>query len=620
MSFNRTNDNIKANNKMVKKQYKYDRQMRTYSWKQSLDNYERAQDLVDLNVKNDQRVTDYRNQTNADNYNYQTQLQVNQYKDQVEAYNRSVEDFKTQKGLNKEAYKIGLDAEKRQRSESLIANLFENRADELKFDEQQTALGYEKNQQKLKLAQQKTQTSLGKQDIKIQQKAQDKIFSEQQKIADLQINQLDNERIANQKSLTNQLDQLNTDRQLTQDLNEQNQKITDLRKDRIDKDKDILNTQMGTAERDREAVSEQDVADKALYELDKNALNIQRDRVESEAAFALGKIDRGYAQQKSQNISQRMNNYVEQVRAKGQLAAQGRRGQSADAQQQSALSAYGRQQSDLVQSLVFASQDKSAARDQTQANLEFDLAQISNQKSKLNLQRRKQRIERDRKLGGFDDAISTLKDRKSQLQTDKKITSKEQKKADLSTKAQVAKLDSQKSEAKNKASLQEKALKTSSKIAQRGKSVDSFKKQQQDLLNENQKSRLESALDATREEVKLAKSNIEDRMGLSEREWERNQDVFKANNKSARTAFKAAKQKLRLDKSAANIAARANVMMKPTQPPALPVPQQIPYTKFLKPSRPIKPPKPIRGAMGKTSIWNSVGDAVNTSLKIMSFF
>jgi hypothetical protein len=36
------------------------------------------------------------------------------------------------------------------------------------------------------------------------------------------------------------------------------------------------------------------------------------------------------------------------------------------------------------------------------------------------------------------------------------------------------------------------------------------------------------------------------------------------------------------------------------------------------PLEPIKPPKPLKGALGKTSVWNTVGDGFNAALQVAS--
>ena len=75
-----------------------------------------------------------------------------------------------------------------------------------------------------------------------------------------------------------------------------------------------------------------------------------------------------------------------------------------------------------------------------------------------------------------------------------------------------------------------------------------------------------------------------------------------------------------MDEYGANLAAHSKVLSKPKAPVALPVPNKIPQTVFPVPSRPKAGPKPIKGALSKTSVWNDVGDVFNAGLQITSIF
>ena len=55
-------------------------------------------------------------------------------------------------------------------------------------------------------------------------------------------------------------------------------------------------------------------------------------------------------------------------------------------------------------------------------------------------------------------------------------------------------------------------------------------------------------------------------------------------------------------------------------PIPLPKPLETPRTILPMPQRPFKAPKPIKGALGKTSVWNDVGDVANVGLSIAGLF
>jgi len=131
---------------------------------------------------------------------------------------------------------------------------------------------------------------------------------------------------------------------------------------------------------------------------------------------------------------------------------------------------------------------------------------------------------------------------------------------------------------------------------------------------------LVNALQATKEQVRLAKENITNRMGFNKQEWKNNKAVFEANEASANKAFTQSKNQLKLDKYSANLQAKGNLSLPPQLPTPLPVPREIPNTNFIKPSEPLKPPKPIKGALGKTSVWNNISDGINIAASVVPFF
>ena len=139
-------------------------------------------------------------------------------------------------------------------------------------------------------------------------------------------------------------------------------------------------------------------------------------------------------------------------------------------------------------------------------------------------------------------------------------------------------------------------------------------------LNKNQSSRLDVALDNTKQEIKIAKNKIDTQLEFSKDEFNISKAKIKASYDSAKKAAAAAKKKIDLDEYAANMAAHSKIRSKPKYPPALPVPLQVPTTTFPKPTRPQKPPKPVKGALTKTSVWNDAGDVFNAGLQITSIF
>ena len=827
-----TNNKVRANNKQIERQHTYDRKFFDYNWQTSLDNFDKAKQLTRLNIANDKAATDYKNETSRDNYRYQVDLQRGQYKDEVNAYNRSVSDYRQQRGLNRQGAKVALESERRVRDEQLISNMFGKREDSLQFRESQSEARYQKALQNNALNTAKTDKKLNKNRVNIEQKGQNQVYRQEQgkfrttdklldqkiKTAD-QVNKIENRSLGrdidsnrerksqlredkkqlgiSRKNLGLDKSNNNTDvkgleakqelieRQRTRqtNINTERSGIRDEQKATADEaisliekkesaltdtntyDKDIAEarqnilTSEGNKIRAKQTkLTEDETADAAIYEAEKgiNQAEIDKHTAESQAQddldsedskiydeeqrqfdeqseqigeqskFGLGDISRKYQRAKTENLGQRMEQYAEQLRAKGAIAAQGRRGQSVDAQQQSALAGYGRQQAQMVDSMVFASQDKASETGSLTSKTSFEQGQILREKTKNTAKRAKQTVDKNLKKTllaynssikehqknittanrdkqktekAYQDALasesltanekqsliqtkerekqkidegirkSTLAFEKASKQNEKDILDKEQSISDKQTADtrdqlqqqkddagrdvtklgrantkltnQQLSIDSQKRQktaqgriinnetrkirdqrALNRVNTkaQKQQLRADKRNNARNKNINTFQKGTQDKLNRNQKSKLEAALDATKSEVSLAKQNINNQMGFNREENRLNNDKFRANNKSANKAFAAAKNKVRLDQYGADLQAKANVMQKPSRPPALPAPRSIPRTRFLEPMRPQKPPKPIKGALGKTSVWNDVGDVFNTGLKIAGLF
>ena len=467
-----------------------------------------------------------------------------------------MDDYQKQRGLNKAAAEISFGAEKRVRDEALIQNMFGLREDNLSTRSTLSDLKGQELAQSNTFKTAQIDTYLKKKDIAISRSKDQAVYRAEQ-------------------------------RQLDRDYKEMGGKITRAKQQGNLRD-DVLDNSIDKLRSERFANTETDKNDNTIFQQEQAGIRDEQSQIRDQTDIQLNDIDREYQKSKSENLSQRMDQYAESLRARGTLAAQGRRGQSADAQQQSALASYGRQQAQMVDSMVYASQDKASARASTTSKRDFDIAQLDRSATKNLAGRRKQIIARNLKTSNINKDISS--------------TRKEKTLNALNTQGEVS------------------GLKTDRGNLRDDKRINSARNQKRDLLSKNERSKLDAALDATRSEVKLAKQDIKNRMGFTQEEWKLNKDKFRASNTSAQKAYQAAKNKIRLDRYGADLAAKANVMQKPIRPPSLPKPRTIPTTKFLEPMKPQKPPKPIKGALGKTSIWNDIGDVANVGLKIAGFF
>lgn len=292
------------------------------------------------------------------------------------------------------------------------------------------------------------------------------------------------------------------------------------------------------------------------YNLSQKRLNHDIRFLDSSAGWDVQAAQAAYDKEQVPNFNQRIDALIEREKATGQARASGREGLSADREVTTALAEYGRKQAMLVDNLVFAKEDKELA---------------------------------DTKITG------TKKYKKRQKYIDKKSIRSDRKVETLGKNRQLGKLNIKQS--KLNLAL-EQTLDQLTFDADRVKS--SFRRTNRDF-NTN-----------------LAK-NIRKRGTLDKRN-ELARAKINTTYDSAKLQFQADRNKIKLDEYAANLRAQGQVLQRPKKPVPLPVPYKAPVSKLAMPTAPFAAPKPIKGALGKTSVWNDVGDFANIGLSIAGIF
>jgi len=135
-----------------------------------------------------------------------------------------------------------------------------------------------------------------------------------------------------------------------------------------------------------------------------------------------------------------------------------------------------------------------------------------------------------------------------------------------------------------------------------------------------QNNKLDLAFNQLKANALSETQKIKKDFGLKTQEFKQSKKKVNTSFTSAKLQYKADTKKIRLDQYASNLAAQGKVLLKPKAPPKLPVPIKTPRVKLPMPLKPITPPEPIKGALGKTSIWNDIGDGLNVGLSIAGLF
>lgn len=487
-----TNQKIKEQNKMVEKQYAYDRRMHDYTAKTNQLRYEQAVADTNLQQASYDAQRDYKNALKLQEYKHQQDLQERQYELDNQAYLKSLEDYDNQVALNSASAAIAYEASNRKHHEALLSQGFNLEEEANRYDQTMDSLGFQQS------------------------------------------------KIASTKRLADELKK--------QDI------------DSADSKKAFLVAQEA---KDQEEITQQKIYLGDARNRRENILQYQDDQLDNDITYLtesqlldVGSIRRVYNKKQTANFNQRIDLLVKREQAAGKARASGREGLTADNQVLDALSTYGRKQAQTVESLVYAA----AERDD-------DI-------SKSNL---------------------TTTYKIDQKNLDKDINRENRELTNLTKNREVSKLDIQGAKITN-------ALNQS--------------KDQIDFEKERIKARhIKSTSDTDIAEIERKNQEYyeRERNDLAKRKINTTYD-------SAKAQALADVNKIQLDEYAANLSAQGRVLQQPKLPVPLPKPLETPRTILPMPSTPFKAPKPIKGALGKTSVWNDVGDIANIGLSIGGLF
>lgn len=307
-----------------------------------------------------------------------------------------------------------------------------------------------------------------------------------------------------------------------------------------------------------------------------------------QAGFNQEKINLKFSREKTDNYNQRIQSLVQNKRNVGSVRAAGRSGVSAQASVNSALAEYGRNQANFVDSMVFSKKDRDIA---TRENMTMTNRTIAGL-------RQDQTINRIQ-AGSIRDKASTDIASKG---IDLSISARGR--ANTTTQKNISLAGNQVDKALNEVNRE-----------------DIVGKRDRDLfLKELQNNKLDLAFTQFATDKLADTEKIKKDLGFKDEEYANNIAKIETTFDSAQLQYEADTAKNQLDEYAANLAAQGKVPNKPIAPPPIPVPIETPRTILPLPLAPTKPPEPIKGVLGKTSIWNDIGDAANVGLQIAGLF
>lgn len=320
--------------------------------------------------------------------------------------------------------------------------------------------------------------------------------------------------------------------------------------------------------KDQEALDQQEITEQQAYlgeastkkgkrfELQKDKLDKDITYLDESDKIDVKSINLVYKKNQTANFNKRIASIIKREQELGKARASGREGLSADRARSNALADYGRSQAELVESLVFSADEQKYSLEKGTLTRDYRKELKSKDKDIIDKDKELEVLSKDREIGKLD--ISATKISNAMKET-------------------VAQLGFEKERAQNTFDTAKRA---------RDLSIDRLDTKEKFLNKRN----------------RLAKQQI------------------RTTYDSAVAQHTADKNKIKLDEYAANLAAQGKVLPKPKKPIPIPVPYKTLKTKLPVPQKPFKAPKPIKGALGKTSIWNDVGDGLNAVLSIASIF
>lgn len=659
-----TNNKIKQQNKAVEKQYKYDKKYHDYTEKVNQKRYEKARADTILQQANYDAQRLFKDKIKAQQFNYQSDLQKRQFDLDKQVYNQALDDYDDQKELNSMSAAIARASTQRAEREALIKRNFDFEAQDLNQQsqsldiaenrrglfQQQAELGFDQRQASSNLRSAEETDALN-----IRRLSSDFTYATDSRYIQ-QAENLSNFRTAEE---TAALDK----RQLSSDMNyatdsryiKQGRNLSDLRsaeetsatnlasldsKERFQRSQAALEQRDISQEKDFVSDSSRRRVEKLAIQEDK--LNEDIRYIEDSSGIDVKSIQLAYNKKQTSNYNKRIEALIKREQEEGKARASGREGLSADRARVDALAAYGRSQAKLVENLVFAKDERTYELGKTTLTRDYQSTLKGKDKDILKNDRSLEFLSRDRQLGKLDinssKITNALEETVAQIGFDRDRNKSALRKAQREYSLTDRQIDADYNKASRDYEIGKDRTASTLRKAQRqfnigerkinaeyDKSVRTYQIGKDASASQLRKAQREFGISSDRRESKKGfinqrlEANSQRRTIFDQRNNLANRQID-STFESAQNQFKADRAKIDRDEYAANLAAHGKIPQRPLEPVALPLPLETPRTVLPMPQAPFKSPKPIKGALGKTSIWNDIGDVANVGLSIAGLF
>lgn len=559
-----TNSKVKANNKQVKKQYQYDKEFRNYQTQENEARFDKAVLDRELQQANYDQQADYKDAIKIQEFNNQQDLQKRQFRLDKQVYKQSLEDYDAQTELNSMSGALALESAQRAKQEALISKTFDLKDQSYDYNEASKNIGYDRKAQEFDFKE-------ASKNIGYDRRAQKIDFKE----ATANIG-FDKELQRSTRAFAKRTDKLNQD-QIT---DKKGFARTDSRLDQKEIRKEKQFTRQSYKQEDKKLDYTNDKLDKDITFL------------EDKSGWDVEAAKRTYEKAQVPNFNQRIEALIAREKAEGTARSAGREGLSAEREATSAIAEYGRTQAKLVDDLVFAKEDKEAAETSIGGTKTYQTDLKNKDKDILKADKKITKLTKNRKISKLNinssKLTSALKQTLSELNYSSKRSTAQKNKTLKDVKININRLDSK-----------EKFLGKRNQLT-----IDRLDTKEKYLGKRNT----------------LAKNRLTTKENYLDKRNELNKSKIRTTFDSAKAQFKADQNKIKLDEYSANLAAQGQIPARPKRPIPLPKPLATPRTQLAMPFAPSKTPKPVKGALGKTSVWNDVGDIANVGLQVAGLF
>ena len=549
-----------ASKRIARKQYKHDKEVHKFNWRNTQRQYEHQKREVAINKRNNENQINWKNQTAEADWNHKLAIQDYEFEQKKKAYDKSFDTYNSTKDFNIRAANIATESIDNKLGEKFLKTAFDNqqlindffvKSGQAKFDKAATGLQL-----------QKAVDEHGFQDSSLLQKQS------------TEFKKIENQKAQSFQKLQNETAGAGADIESIQ--TEFRQKKGNIE---FEKATSKLNFEdaLSSATFTKDSSIAELEAQKAQSGIAKAGLGLDLKQNEQEFKFTQKKNAQALDKLRAQQAFETDQLSLKALEKKGQ-AQLSQAGVSAGGAVVSILASLGQQMSAISDAVV-----REAEIAQTAMHEAANVKDISDSKAALTGAQVDQSL-----FDKVGQAKLTLEKADNDISINRKKTDLSIGQLDKNVR-DIAEMSEQ-AIAKKKLNLS--GLGKMTALEQELSSIQRGDIRESTIL---QRTQIGKKLDQNKAAAALADKKVDWSLLNDENKLQLNQQILTSMLDNAVKQSKIDKEKVGADKYKADILAKANLMLAPSKGPEAPRPIPLPYATYIDPLRPRKPPKPIKG-------------------------